>query len=264
MFRELTPLDCLLATTILGYAFALSWQGGLGLGRTIAWGAARAFVQLTLLGFVLRLILDANSAWVVLLVLLAMSLLAADGARRRVKRSVPPLARAICFAGIAGAAVGVLPLVIFVVLRPDPWFAPHHVVPIGGLLIGSTMTGTALALDRLLSEAQSRRAQIETALALGATPSEAARRAMGEAIQAAMIAPINHLMIVGLIQIPGVTTGLLLAKQDPQLGVRYQLVISYAIVSAVAITATITARLVMRELFTARGQLRVELLETPG
>lgn len=262
-FRELTPLDCLLAVTILGYAFALSWQGGLGLGRTIAWGAARAFAQLTALGFALQLIIDANSPWVVLLVLVVMSLLAADGARRRVRWSVP-WARTICLAGIIGATVGVLPLVIFVVLRPDPWFAPHHVVPVGGLLIGSTMTGTSLALDRLLSEAQARRAQIETALALGATPREAARAALGEAIQAAMIAPINHLMIVGLIQIPGVTTGLLLAKQDPQPSVRYQLVISYAIVSAVAITAAITGRLAMRELFTARGQLRGELLERTG
>jgi putative ABC transport system permease protein len=76
-----------------------------------------------------------------------------------------------------------------------------------------------------------------------------------------MIAPINHLMIVGLIQVPGVTTGLLLANQDPELGVRYQLVISYAIVSCVAITATVTARLAARQLFTARAQLRHDLLE---
>jgi putative ABC transport system permease protein len=259
-FRELTPLDTLLAATLLAYAFALSWSGGLGLGRTLAWGAARAFVQLSLLGLALEAVISARSAWVVLLVLLGMSLLAADGARRRVRRAMPR-ARLICFAGIAGAALGVLPLVIFVVLRPDPWFAPHHVVPVGGLLIGSTMTGTALALDRLLGEAEARRAQIEAALALGATPREAARGATAEAIQAAMIAPINHLMIVGLIQIPGVTTGLLLADQDPQLGVRYQLVISYAIVSSVAITATITARLATRELFTPRGQLRLEVLE---
>lgn len=259
MFRELTAFDCLLALTILGYAFALSWHGRLGLGTTLAWGAARAFVQLTLLGVVLRLIIDARSPWVVLGVLGVMAMLAADGARRRVKLALP-WARVICFAGIAAAALGVLPLVVLVVLRPEPWFAPQHVVPVGGLIIGSTMTGTSLALERLLSEVQTRRGQIETALALGATPRQAAREAMGHAIQAAMIAPINHLMIVGLIQIPGVTTGLLLANQDPQLGVRYQLVISYAIVSAVAITATVVARLAARELFTPRGQLRTELL----
>lgn len=259
MFRELTPLDCLLAVTILGYAFALSWHGRLGLGRTIAWGAARAFVQLTLLGVALSLINEARSPWVVVGVLAAMAALAADGARRRVKIGIP-WARAVCLAGIAASALGVLPLVIFVVLRPDPWFAPHHVVPVGGLIIGSTMTGTSVALERLLSEVQARRGQIETALALGATPGQAARDATRNAMQAAMIAPINHLMIVGLIQIPGVTTGLVLANQDPQLGVRYQLVISYAIVSAVAITATVSARLAARELFTPRGQLRTELL----
>jgi putative ABC transport system permease protein len=258
-FRALTPLDCLLAVTILGYAFALSWHGRLGLGRTLAWGAGRAFVQLTLLGLVLRLIIDADSPWVVLGVLAAMAVLAADGARRRVRLALP-WARTICLAGIAAAGLGVLPLVIFVVLRPDPWFAPHHVVPVGGLIIGSTMTGTSVALERLLSEVQARRGQIETALALGATPGQAAREAARSAMQAAMIAPINHLMIVGLIQIPGVTTGLLLANEDPQLGVRYQLVISYAIVSAVAITASVTARLATRELFTPRGQLRLDLL----
>jgi putative ABC transport system permease protein len=256
-FRELTLVDCLLAVTLLGYAFALSLGRGLRLERTLAWGAARAFAQLSLLGLVLRWVIEADSPWVVVGVLLAMSIFAADGARRRVKRSVPR-ARLICFAGIAAAALGVLPVVVFVVLRPVPWFAPHHVVPIGGLLIGSTMTGTALALERLTSEAHARRAQLEAALALGATPRQAVRAAASEAIHAAMIAPINHLMITGLIQIPGVTTGLLLAKQDPELGVRYQLVISYAIVSSVAITATVTAALASRELFTARGQLRPE------
>lgn len=264
--------DALLATSLLGYALAISVWGQLGLTKQIAWGALRSFLQLAVLGLVLGFVLRQRSPWVVVGVLLVMVLLAADGARRRVARPCPH-GRLICFAGIATAVVLVLPLVVLLVLRPDGsapgveadwasrWFSPKVVIPLGGLLVGSTMTGTALALDRLLGEARARQGQLEAALALGATPAQASKGTLGEAIRAAMIAPLNHLTIVGLIQIPGVTTGLVLAGQDAAVGVVYQLIVSYAVVSSVSIASTVTARLAMRQLFTPRGQLRAELLE---
>lgn len=257
---RLAPLDWVLATTLLGYALALSLAQGLRLERTIAWGALRAFAQLALVGLALGWVLAQRSPWVVVGVLLLMALLAADGARRRVSLAVPR-SRRIIFIAIAAAACAVLPLIVLVVLRLDPWWEPAHLVPIGGLLIGSVMTGSSLALDRLVGEVRARRAEVEAAVALGATAPQAARPAVAAAIHAAMIAPINHLMIVGVIQIPGVTTGLILAGQDPALGAGYQLVISYGIVSCVTIGATVTARLAARELFTPRGQLRAELLD---
>jgi putative ABC transport system permease protein len=259
----LGPTDALLASAVLAYAVALSWRQGLGLEGTIAWGALRALVQLSLLGWVLTRVIQADSPLIVGLVLLVMALLGGAAARQRIKRPLPH-AQAICFAGIASAAALVLPVMLVLVLRPHPWFSPQLVVPIGGLVIGSTMTGTFVALDRLLAEAARRRAQIEAALALGATPRQAARACVAQATQAAMIAPINNLMITGLIQIPGVTTGLVIAGADPELGVRYSLVVSYAIVSSVAITATVTSALGARQLFTARGQLRHDVLDEPA
>lgn len=261
---ELGWIDALLATSLLGYAVTLSVWGQLGLTRQLVWGALRAFVQLGLLGLVLGFVLRQTSPWVVLGVLLLMVLLGADGARRRVARPCPR-GRLICFVGIGTAVTLVLPLVVLLVLRttPEPrdWLSAKVVVPLGGLLVGSTMTGTALALERLLGEARARQGQLEAALALGATPAQAARGTVGEAIRAAMIAPLNHLTIVGLIQIPGVATGLVLAGQDAHIGVIFQLIVSYAVVSGVTIASSVTARLAMRQLFTARGQLRAELLE---
>lgn len=260
---ELGWVDALLATSLLGYALTLSVWGQLGLTRQLVWGALRAFVQLGLLGLVLGVVLRQTSPWVVLGVLLLMVLLGADGARRRVARPCPH-GRLICFVGIGTAVTLVLPLVVLLVLRtsePRGWLPAQVVVPLGGLLVGSTMTGTALALERLLGEARARQGQLEAALALGATPAQAARGTVGEAIRAAMIAPLNHLTIVGLIQIPGVATGLVLAGQDAHIGVIFQLIVSYAVVSGVTIASSVTARLAMRQLFTARGQLRSELLE---
>lgn len=257
---DLTPRDWVLATSLIGHALALSWAQGLRLERTILWGALRAFAQLALVGLALGWVLAQRSPWIVVGLLLLMALLAADGARRRVAVAVPR-SRRIVFTAIVAASCAVLPIVVLVVLRLDPWWSPTHLVPIGGLLIGAVMTGSSLALDRLVGEVRARRAEVEAAVALGATPAQAARPAVTQAIQAGMIAPINHLMIVGLIQIPGVTTGLILAGQDPSVGTGYQLVITYSIVSCVSIGATITARLAARELFTPRGQLRAELLD---
>jgi putative ABC transport system permease protein len=257
----LGPTDLVLAASLLLYALAISWRRGLGLEGTILWSALRALVQLSLLGLGLKLVIQANSPWVVCGVLLGMTLLGADAARRRVRRSLPG-AWTICLAGIAAAVAGALPIVVLVIMRPTPWFDPRIVVPIGGLLVGSTMTGTAIALDRLLAEVSRGQGRIEAALALGATPAQAARSAVADATQASMIAPINNMVIQGLIQVPGVTVGLLLANVDPEDGVRYSLVVSYSIVSSVAITSTVTSALGARQLFTARGQLRREVLDS--
>jgi putative ABC transport system permease protein len=256
---ELGPFDTLIALQLLLYAVILAFSVGVPLGKTIAIGAVRAFVQLSLMGIILGYLFQTDSPAIVVLVLLVMILFAADEARRRAKKRVP--GDFVLMAVAIGAGVVLTGSVaVFLVIRPTPFLAARTAIPILGLIVGASLTGSTLALERLVSEIELRRHEIETALALGATPAQAVRQAVREAFRAAMVPPLNHLMVVGIVHIPGTMTGLMLAGKDPKQGALYQLMISFSIVCCVSVTSAVTTILGYRRLFTERAQLRNDLL----
>src|SRR6185295_16144408 len=114
-----------------------------------------------------------------------------------------------------------------VVLRVSPWYEPRYLVPLFGMIVGNAMNGAALAAERLDSEMTSQRATVEAFLALGATPARAAAEPVRRALGAALIPSINGLMVVGLVQLPGMMTGQILAGASPLLAVRYQVVVAF-------------------------------------
>jgi putative ABC transport system permease protein len=258
-FVDLSLLDLAIGLQLLAYAVAIGFALGVRLGGVIALGAVRSFVQLSLMGYALKFLFATGSQLVVVGVVPLMVLFAAFEARRRAKRHIPGdlalMSLAIGAGTLLGGAIAVL-----AVIRPSPPLAPETAIPVLGLVAGASLTGATLAQDRLVSELGLRRHELETALALGATPWQASRVAVREAFHAAMIPPLNSLMVVGVVHIPGTMTGLILAGKDPTQGAYYQLVISFAVVGCVAITSAVATLLGYRRLFTERAQLRGELL----
>lgn len=258
-FVDLSVVDVVLALQILVYTVVLGRALGVRLGKEIGLGAVRAFLQLSLMGYALGFLFRAGSQLVVPPVAAVMIVFATHEARRRARRRLPRdlslMAAAIGAGALTGAGVAIL-----CVIRPSPPLAPQTAIPILGLVVGASLTGATIAQDRLASELGLRRHEVEAALALGATPWQAAREAVREAFHAAMIPPLNSLMVVGVVHIPGTMTGLILAGKDPAQGAYYQMVISFSVVGCAAITAGVASVLGYRRLFTDRGQLRAELL----
>jgi putative ABC transport system permease protein len=125
------------------------------------------------------------------------------------------------------------------------------------MIVGNAMNGAALAAERLASEIDARRGEIEAWLALGASPPHAAREASRAALRAALIPAVNGLMVVGLVSLPGMMTGQILAGQSPLLAVRYQLVVAFMLAGATAITSVAVVAWYRRSFFTAAEQLAV-------
>ena len=71
------------------------------------------------------------------------------------------------------------------------------------MIIGNSISGPAVAVDRLLADVADKRHESETRLAFGATRNEAMLPAMRSAILAAMIPNLNMMSVVGLVSIPG-------------------------------------------------------------
>ena len=226
------------------------WQRA-DLERDIAVATVRSFVQLTAIGYVIKLIFDQNRIAFVIVLIAAMVLFGAVTAQRRA-RHVPhafwPLLIALTLAGTTTLAL-VVALGVFKAQA-------RYLVPVGGMVIGNAMTAAAVALNRLGDDIAAGAAEIEATLALGATASQAARPVLRRSLRSGMIPLIDSTKTTGLIFFPGTMVGMLLAGAAPIDAVRLQLILLYVLLGSVALAALTAVLLAYRNFFTAAHQLR--------
>jgi putative ABC transport system permease protein len=236
---------------LVAIAIAISRWRQADLERDIAIATVRSIVQLTLVGYAIKLIFEADSIWLVLALLSVMVLFGALTARSRA-RNVPGAFWPLLIA-LAIAAASTLGLVVALgVFEPTP----RYLVPVGGMVIGNAMTASAVALNRLGDEVGDSRARIEATLALGATAREAALPIVRRALRSGMITLVDSTKTTGLIFFPGTMVGMLLAGASPTDAVRLQLILLYTLLGSVAIAGLLATTLAYRNFFTPAQQLR--------
>jgi len=233
----------------------------LGLLRSLVWGTVRTFLQLTVMGYALSYIFKINNFWLVLSIITVMSLIASRTAVKRTPNA-PGYPAALAFASLLASTFLVGSIVTVLIISPEPWYSARIVIPIFGMILGNSMNGIAVSVDRLYSESRSGAPQIEAMLTFGATPWEAVRPCVREALRAGMTPTINSLMVVGLVSLPGMMTGQILGGADPREAVRYQIVVMLMIAAAVAIGCLMMVGLSYKKLFTPDGSLQQFVLES--
>ena len=231
-----------LALLLVGVVIAISIRQGLGLGRDLVVGSLRAVVQLYLVGLILAVVFQAAQWYWVLLILAVMTAVAAQAATSRLAKPMP-------------GARGISALV-----RVRPWYEPQYIIPIAGMILGSAMTSAALAGDRLQGDLRVRADEVEARLALGFSGREAVQPMARTALRAAMIPTVNGMMTVGLVQLPGMMTGQILAGSSPLLAIKYQLVVVFMQAAATALASLLFVRLAVARFLTPAHQLRRYLL----
>ncbi|HAZ62123.1 MAG TPA: iron export ABC transporter permease subunit FetB [Armatimonadetes bacterium] len=257
--KDLSYVDLLISTATLLLPIWLSYRGRLNIHRDLIVGAARCFAQLTLMGYLLKYIFDLNSAPAVLALLGAMVFFAAQTVSGRLReRLTGLLGHSLLSVGITSFLT--LAFVTQIVVRVEPWYSPRYLVGLAGMIIGNAMNGSALAAERLISELKLRAQAIEVLLALGATPRQATAEAVRATIRASLIPPVNSLMTVGLVHLPGIMTGQILGGAPPDTATRYQIMIMYTLTFVSAMTAIAMTTLTVSRFFTPRAQLRQDLL----
>jgi UDP-glucose/iron transport system permease protein len=240
------------ATLVLvAIAVAVSLWRRADLEEDIAIAVVRSFVQLTAIGYVINFIFDQDSLWFSLGLIAIMVVFGALQARARA-RQVPDAFWALLLA-LAIAAATTLGLVVALgVFKPQP----RYLVPVGGMVVGNSMTAAAVALNRLGDEIIRHAREIEATLALGATSTQAAAPIVRRSLRSGMIALIDSTKTTGLIFFPGTMVGMLLAGADPTDAVRLQLILLYTLLGSVALAGLIAITLAYRNFFTPAHQLR--------
>jgi putative ABC transport system permease protein len=241
-----------LATGFVVIVGVISIRLALGLEKDLAIATVRTYLQLITLGLVLRWVFAIDSPWIVLAIL---ALMMAAAAQTIVKRApdAPP--------GILGSSTFTMLLTGFTVtfavtgliVQVDPWYRAQYVIPIAGMVLGNSMTGVALALERTFSDMDHRAEEILTLTALGASPWEASGDVVRVAIRAGLIPTINAMAAAGLVFIPGMMTGQVLAGADPLAAAYYQIVVMLMVSAATAIGAVLAVMLSYRRRFSADG-----------
>lgn len=143
-------------------------------------------------------------------------------------------------------------MVTAVIVGVKPWWKPQYFLPLGGMVIGNSMNAIAISLERLLGDLRAKRHEIEMKLCLGADYKEASRDVVRQAMKAGMIPSVNSMMAVGMVFIPGMMTGQILAGVDPTAAIKYQIVVMVMIVGATTI-GTLSVVMIVRNLCFSPG-----------
>ncbi len=227
----------------------------LGRGREFLVATVRMTFQLVLAGYILELVFRQQHILVTLAIMLFMQVFALVTIFGRVRGKIGPrLKKVVTLALFLGTSMP-LAYFMFVVIAADPWYEPRFFIPIAGMTIGNSMTGITLGTERLTRVFQISRTRIEESLMLGATPQMAVSEFLSDTFNAAIIPTINSMLGMGIIFIPGMMTGQILAGASPVDAIKYQIVIMMGILGSVALAVYMIVQLGYKTFFNERAQL---------
>jgi putative ABC transport system permease protein len=190
---------------------------------TLFYALFRMLVQLILIGYVLTYIFDANSPYLVVLILCVMLIAASIIAMRPLRKKIHSL-YLHAFVAIFIGGVFTLMMVVLGVLDLRPWYEPRFLIPIAGMIFANSMNAVSISAERFESEME-RGNEYSDARAIS--------------YKAALIPIINALFAVGLVSLPGMMTGQILSGVDPLIAVRYQIMVMLMILGSAGISVAI-------------------------
>lgn len=247
----MSNLSLVLTFSLVLISLALSYKEKLGLEKDMLIGSARAVIQLTIIGFILKFVFNLANIWFTSLILLIMVYNASTVASKRgigIEQSL-----LISFISIlSGLVVTLGGLLAFGAIT----YQPSQVIPISGMVVGNSMVAISLLFKSLLSNFQNKREEIEVKLCLGAPPKEASINLLRDSIKTAMLPTFDSMKTLGIVQLPGMMTGLILAGVAPESAIKYQIMVAFMLAGAVTISSFVASYWAYRNFFTKLGQLK--------
>jgi putative ABC transport system permease protein len=264
-YIQLTYGDLILPALLVVMDGALSLVLCLKLERQLAIATVRMVLQLVLVGYVLTFLFAAVSPLWTALAAVIMVLFASREIVARQKRRLLGLWKYGLGAGCTLLAAGTVTIFSLATeLHPQPWYHPRYSLPLLGMILGNTMTGIGLGLDVLTNGLVRERAAVEACLALGGTRYQAVLPVLRDALRSGFMPIINSMAAIGLVSLPGMMTGQILAGIEPIDAVKYQLLIMFLIAGGTGL-GTLAAVIGGARLLTDnRHRLRLDRIAAEG
>lgn len=257
----LSPVDLFLAGVLVVFlAIVSSWQR-LGIAKELLVAALRMVIQLSLIALVLKVLFEQRDWFWILLMGAVMVLVAGREVVARQKRGLVGWASwGIGTGSLFVSSTVVACFALLALVQPTPWYHPQYAIPLLGMLLGNTMNGVSLSMDRLTSTVWAQREMIEQRLMLGEDARTATAEIVQESVRGGLIPIVNAMAVAGLVSLPGMMTGQILSGVSPTVAVRYQILIWLLIAAGSGFGMLIAVKLTCRRLFDSRQRLRLERL----
>ena len=220
---------------LLGATLSLMLQ--LGVARSLLVAGARMVVQLLLVGLVLKTVFAVRSPWWVALVLVAMLGAASYETLSRQQRRFIGWWGPGLGAGTTMVATVVVTAFGIATLQPTPWYAPELAIPLFGIVLGNAMSSVSISLNAFNTGLARERPAIEARLALGEPRYVALAPVQRSALRSGMIPVINQMSAAGVITLPGMMTGQILAGMPPLEAAKSQIFVLFLLSGAAALGA---------------------------
>ncbi|MDO5028761.1 MAG: iron export ABC transporter permease subunit FetB [Bacillota bacterium] len=234
---------------------------GISREKEIILASFRMTVQLVLVGYLLVYIFEANNPFYIILMTLVMEAFAVRNVIKRSKRNLSKELKKVITFSIVTSTILCLIYFLAVVLNIKPWYDPKSFIPIAGMLIGNSMTGISLGVNKLLDGMYAERNLIEGALMLGARPKDAAKGVVDSAFDSAIIPTINSMLGMGIVFLPGMMTGQILSGLSPLIATKYQIAIMLGILGSVSLSVILFVQLGYKTFFNDKDQFVLGLEE---
>jgi len=240
----------LIVSSLVIITLVFSYSQKLKLEKEIIFSAIRAVVQLVAVGYVLEYIFGFKSPIFTTLLLLFMTFNAAYNAAKRGKAIKHGIM--ISFLSIVS---GTLVTLTILILSKIIAYEPFQIIPISGMIISNSMVALGLCYKQISSDFKNKREEIETKLSLGADILPSSIGIIRDSIKTGMLPTIDSAKTLGIVSLPGMMTGLILAGVSPVEAIKYQIMVTFMLLSTTSISSFIACYLSYRSFFNSRKQL---------
>ena len=249
-FHAISTASLCLASILVIISMVMSYRQELKLEKDIFISAIRATIQLLIIGFILSYIFGTESPTFIIGLLGFMAFNAAYNSAKRGK-GIPHALWISWFAITIGAWITLSILLVTGILD----FTAYQLIPVGGMVISGAMVAIGLCYRQLLSNFELRQQEVEIKLALGSTPKQASKAIVRDVIKTGLQPTIDSAKTLGIVSLPGMMTGLILAGMPPLEAVKYQMIVTFMSLSTISIACFIACQLAYKGFFNSRNQL---------
>ncbi|MDG5815716.1 ABC transporter permease [Chitinispirillales bacterium ANBcel5] len=220
---------------------------------------ARMSVQLFLVGVYLQVVFTMNNFLLNALWILIMIIIAGFNVNSNAGVKSKPMLL-ITFCGLLTSTIIIASVFIALGIQPQPLYDARYLIPIAGMIVGNSLRGNVIGLDRFVTQIKHNEKEYLSSLFMGATPFEAVQPFFINSVKSALLPTISTVATMGIVSLPGMMTGQILGGSSPLIAIRYQVGIMLAIFASSTIGIYMNLFLSFRYMFNQSGFVKSEFL----
>lgn len=245
-------ISLIIASVLILIPVFISYKEHLGLEKEIIVSILRAIIQLIIVGYILDVIFGLEKPVFTVILVLIMIVNAAVNTRKR-GENINKVVQISFLSMLVGTSVTMTVLVLSGAIE----FTPNEVIPVAGMVVSNSMVAIGLSYRNLNNSFKNRRSEVEVKLSLGADIREASSEVLRESIKIAILPTIDSAKTLGIVSLPGMMTGLILAGASPLMAIKFQIMVTFMILSSSSISTMMATYLSYKSFFNERKQFKI-------